>query len=123
MSGRKKRWKPLAHTAKALLAGPYAREAEAIVDRCEAERMATHRDLEALKERQFAAAQQARMRHAQERKGIAEFHRMERQQLSQAHERSRGREIGVSQRAFERAADRKEQTLEQVLGLKRGPSQ
>jgi hypothetical protein len=100
----------------------YAREAEAIVDRCEAERMATHRDLEALKERQFAAAQQARMRHAQERKGIFELHRMERQQLGQAHERSRGQEIGVSQRAFDRAADRKQQTLEQVLGLRRGSS-
>ena len=62
-----------------------------------------HRDLEALKERQFAAAQQSRLRQAQERKGIAELHRMERQQLVQAHERSRGREIGVSQRAFERA--------------------
>ena len=48
----------------------YAREAEAIVDRCEAERMATHRDLEALKERQFAAAQQSRLRQAQERKGL-----------------------------------------------------
>jgi hypothetical protein len=100
----------------------YAREAEAIVDRCEAERMATHRDLEALKERQFAAAQQARMRHAQERKGIAELHRMERQQLGRAQEGSRGQQIGVSQRAFERATDRKEQTLEQVLALCRGPS-
>jgi hypothetical protein len=100
----------------------YAREAEAIVDRCEAERMATHRDLEALKERQFAATQQARLRQAQERKGIFELHRMERQQLGQAQERSRGREIGVSQRAFERAADRKQQTLEQAHGLSRGPS-
>jgi hypothetical protein len=100
----------------------YARGAEAIVDRCEAERMATHRDLEALKERQFAAAQQSRLRQAQERKGIFELHRMERQQLGQAQERSRGSEIGISQRAFERAADRKEQTLEQVLGLSRGPS-
>jgi hypothetical protein len=101
----------------------YAREAEGIVDRCEAQRMAAHRDLEALKERQFAAAQQARLRHAQERKGIAELHRMERQQLGQAQERSRGREIGVSQRAFERAADRKEQTLEQAHGVSRGLSQ
>jgi hypothetical protein len=100
----------------------YAREADAIVDRCEAERMATHRDLEALKERQFAAAQQARMRHAQERKGIFELHRMERQQLVQGQERSRGQEIGISQRAFERAADRKHQTLEQAHGLSRGPS-
>ena len=100
----------------------YAREAEAIVDRCEAERMATHRDLEALKERQFAAAQQSRLRQAQERKGIAELHRMERQQLAQAHDRSRGREIGVSQRAFERAAERKEQTLEQAHGVSRGLS-
>jgi len=100
----------------------YARKADAIVDRCEAERMVKHRDLEALKERQFAAAQQARMRHAQERKGIFELHRMERQQLVQAQERSRGSEIGVSQRAFERAADRKQQTLEQAHGLSRGPS-
>jgi hypothetical protein len=84
--------------------------------------MGTHRDLEALKERQFAAAQQARLRQGQERKGIAELHRMERQQLVQAHDRNRGQEIGVSQRAFERAADRKQQTLEQAHGLSRGPS-
>jgi hypothetical protein len=94
----------------------YAREAEAIVDRCEADRIVKHRDLEALKERQFAAAQQSRLRQAQERKGIAELHRMERQQLGQAQERSRGREIGISQRAFERVAERKEQTLEQAHG-------
>jgi hypothetical protein len=100
----------------------YARQAEAIVDRCESERMAKHRDLEALKERQFAAAQQSRLRQGQERKGILELHRMERQQLVQAQERSRGREIGVSQRAFERAAQRREQTLEQAHGLSRGPS-
>ena len=68
----------------------YARKADAIVDRCEAERITKHRDLEALKERQFAAAQQARMRQAQERKAIFELHRMERQQLAQAHDRSRG---------------------------------
>ncbi|MGA8716047.1 MULTISPECIES: hypothetical protein [Hyphomicrobiales] len=94
----------------------------AIVERCEAERLAAHRDLEALKERQFGAAQQSRLRQAQERKGIAELHRMERQQLAQAHDRSRGREIGVSQRAFERAADRKQLTLEEAHGLSRGPS-
>jgi hypothetical protein len=100
----------------------YAREAEGIVNRCEAERIVQHRNLEALKERQFAAAQQARLRQGQERKGIFELHRMERQQLGQAQERSRGREIGVSQRAFERAADRKEQTLEQAHGVSRGLS-
>jgi len=100
----------------------YAREAEAIVNRCEAERMVRHRDLEALKERQFGAAQQSRLRQAQERKGIAELHRMERQQLVQAQERSRGSEIGVSQRAFERASQRKEQTQEQAHGWSRGLS-
>jgi hypothetical protein len=100
----------------------YAREADSIVSRCEAERVVKHRDLEALKERQFAAAQQSRLRQAQERKGIAELHRMERQQLVHAHDRNRGQEIGVSQRAFERAADRKQQTLEQAHGLSRGPS-
>jgi hypothetical protein len=55
----------------------YKREAEAIVERWESERIVQHRDLEALKERQFLAAQQARLRHAQERKGIFELHRME----------------------------------------------
>jgi hypothetical protein len=100
----------------------YAREAEAIVNRCEAERMVQHRNLEALKERQFGAAQHARLRQGQERKGIAELHRMERQQLGQAQARSRGSEIGVSQRAFERASERREQTLEQAHGLSRGPS-
>jgi hypothetical protein len=100
----------------------YARQADAIVDHCESERIVQHRNLEALKERQFAAAHQARLRQGQERKGIFELHRMERQQLVQAHECSRGREIGVSQRAFERAADRKQQTLEQAHGLSRGPS-
>ena len=62
------------------------------------------------------------MRQAQERKAIFELHRMERQQLAQAHERSRGSEIGVSQRAFERAAQRKEQTQEQAHGWSRGLS-
>ena len=42
--------------------------------------------------------------------------------LGQAQERSRGREIGVSQRAFERAAERKEQTQQQAHGWSRGLS-
>jgi hypothetical protein len=61
------------------------------------------------------------MRHAQDRKGIAELHRMERQQLVQAHDRNRSQEIGVSQRAFERAA-RQPPTLEEAHGLSRGPT-
>ena len=100
----------------------YARKADAIVDRCEAERIVKHRDLEALKERQFASAQQARMRQAQERKAIFELHRMERQQLVQAQERNRGLEIGASQRTFERAAQRKEPTQEQAHGWNHGLS-
>jgi hypothetical protein len=47
---------------------------------------------------------------------------MERQQLVQAQQRSRGREIGVSQRAFERVAERKEPTQEQLHGWSRGLS-
>ena len=62
------------------------------------------------------------MRQAQERKAIFELHRMERQQLAQAHVRSRGAEIGVAQRTFERAAQRKEQTQEQAHGWSRGLS-
>ncbi len=100
----------------------YARQADAIAERCEGERIVQHRDLEALKERQFAAAQQARTRQAQERKAIFELHRMERQQLAQAHDRNRGLEIGASQRTFERAAQRKEQTQEQGHGWSRGMS-
>jgi hypothetical protein len=92
----------------------YKREAEAIVERWESERIVQYRDLEALKERQFLAAQQARLRHAQERKGIFELHRMERQHLVQAHLRNRAPEIGLSQRAFERMAQRKAQTQEQI---------
>jgi colicin import membrane protein len=101
----------------------YAREADSVVERCEVERMAAHRNLETLKERQFAAAQQSRLRQAQERKGIAELHRMERQQLAQSHDRSREREIGVSQRTFERVAERKDQTQEDRRGWYRGLSQ
>jgi hypothetical protein len=101
----------------------YTRQADAIVDRCETDRLATHGVLEALKERQFAAAQQSRLRQAQERKGVAELHRMERQQLGQAHDRTRGREIGVSQRAFERAVEQKDQTQEDRRGWYRGLSQ
>ena len=51
----------------------YDRKADAIAERCEATRMSKHRELEALKERQFSAAQQARLRQAHERKGIFEF--------------------------------------------------
>jgi hypothetical protein len=50
------------------------REAEAIAERYERERMSKHRNLEALKERQFAATQQARLRQAQEGKAIFELH-------------------------------------------------
>ena len=59
---------------------------------------------------------------AQERKAIAELHRMERQQLAQAQERSRGSEIGVAQRTFERVAQRKEQRQEQAPGWSHGLS-
>ncbi len=100
----------------------YDRKAEAVVEQCEAARMSRHRELEALKERQFAAAQQARLRQAHERKGILELHRLERQQLAQAHERDREKQIGAYERAFERAARREERKHEQGRDPGRGRS-
>ena len=94
----------------------FDRQAEGIAEQCEAARMSRHRELEALKERQFAAAQQARLRQAHERKGIFEFHRLERQQLAEAHERDRETQIGAYERAFERAARREERTHERDRG-------
>ena len=47
---------------------------------------------------------------------------MDRQQLVQAHDRSRGSEIGLSQRAFERVAERKEPTLDRAHAVSRGLS-
>jgi hypothetical protein len=97
--------------AVALVRGGKRRDhdAEAISEHYERERMSKHRDLEALKERQFAAAQQARLRQAQERKAIFELHRIDRQKLTQAHARSRATEVGMSQRAFERSAQPRKQ--------------
>jgi hypothetical protein len=98
----------------------YTRKADVVIDRCEAQRIARHSELEALKERQFAAAQEARVRHAQERKAIFELHRVERVQLTQAHARNRAPDVGLSQRAFVRAAQQKEQAQEQGNGRSRG---
>lgn len=86
----------------------YDRKADAITERCEATRMSKHRELEALKERQFSAAQQARLRQAHERKGMFEFHRLDRQQLAQAHDRGREAQVSAHERAFVRAARREE---------------
>jgi hypothetical protein len=100
----------------------YDRKAETITEHCETLRMSKHRDLEALKERQFAAAQQARLRQAHERKGIFEFHRLERQQLSQAHDRGREAQVNAYERAFTRAAQREERKHEHARHPNRGRS-
>lgn len=84
--------------------------------------MSKHRELEALKERQFAAAQQARLRQAHERKGIFELHRFERQHLADTHERVREAQIGAHIRTFERAARREERNQEPARGRSLGQS-
>jgi hypothetical protein len=76
--------------------------------------MRRHRDLEALKDRQFTTAQDTRLRQAGERKLIFELHRAERRQIAQAHERDRPRQIEAHQRSFERAAQQQAREKERT---------
>lgn len=70
----------------------------------EQQRMAKHRDLEALKERQFKAAQDTRLRQAQERKAIFDAHRQGRADLQRQQDRDRPRMVEDRQHAITRAA-------------------
>jgi hypothetical protein len=97
----------------------YDRQRAEIGKRHEADRMKQHRDLEALKERQFKIAQDTRLRQAQERKAIFDKHRDERRDLTKTQEADRPRQIEDRKQAFNKAAElqqthKQERTQEQA---------
>jgi hypothetical protein len=89
--------------------------------------MTKHRDLEALKDRQFQAAQDTRLRHAHERKATFDTHRNERRELVQAQEKDRPRKIQLQQQLHEQSQRREARdqsltrTFEQGLGRELKP--
>ncbi len=83
----------------------FDREREDIIKRHESDRLKQHRDLEALKERQFTIAQQTRLRQAHERKAIYDRHLDERRDLGKTQESSRPRQIEDRKQAFAKAAE------------------
>jgi hypothetical protein len=106
-------------------AGYYDQQAQAIGERHEADRMRKHRDLEALKEKQFTNEQTTRLRQAQGLRNIREYQRHERRTLVEAQERNRPNEIKAHQRDFARAAHNerarfRQQHKEQQQGRSRG---
>ena len=78
-------------------------ERQKIADRHEASRMKAHRDLEAFKERHFAAVRDTSHRQAKERLSIARQHRDDRRDLARAHEADRPRQIAERVQAMEKA--------------------
>ncbi len=90
----------------------------------ESDRLHKHRDLEALKERQFTALQEQRLKHARERLDMMKTHRQHRDETQQQHERDRPRLVAERQRAVERNAEierghKQEQTRERGPELSR----
>ena len=71
----------------------FERQREDIQKRFESDRLHKHRDLEALKERQFNAQQDQRLRHGKERKAMFESLREARNETLQRQERDRPRLI------------------------------
>jgi hypothetical protein len=78
---------------------------EEVQKKFESDRLHKHRDLEALKERQFTAQQEQRIRQAKERLGMMHTHREARNETQQNHERDRPRLVNERQRAVERNAE------------------
>jgi hypothetical protein len=97
----------------------FDRQREAIAKRHEADRMNQHRDLEALKERQFKIAQDTRLRQVQERKAIFDRHRDERRALARKLEAELPRQIEARKQAFNKAAEL-EQTHKRDRAQERG---
>lgn len=83
----------------------FEKQRAGIVNRHEAERMKSHRDLEAFKERHFTAAQDMRLRQARERKAIFDKHRDERRDFTRTQEAERPRQIEQRKQAFNKAAE------------------
>ena len=78
---------------------------EDIQKKSESDRLHKHRDLEALKERQFTAQQDQRLKHARERLDMMKTHRQHRDESQQQHERDRPRLVAERQKAHERNAE------------------
>ena len=83
----------------------------------ESDRLHKHRDLEALKERQFTAQQEQRLKHARERLDMMKTHRQHRDETQQQQDRDRPRLVAERQKAVERNAEierghKQEQTKE-----------
>jgi hypothetical protein len=89
----------------------------------ESDRLHKHRDLEALKERQFTAQQEQRIRQAKERLAMIHTHREARDQTQQQHDRDRPRLVAERQNAIARNAEierghKQEQTREKGQSLR-----
>jgi hypothetical protein len=78
---------------------------EEIQKKFESDRLHKHRDLEALKERQFDAQQKKRLDHARDLRNMRKEHRQHRDETQQQHERDRPRLVAERQRAVERNAE------------------
>jgi hypothetical protein len=97
----------------------FDRQRAEIGKRHEADRMKQHRDLEALKERQFKIAQETRLRQVQERKAIFDRHRDERRVFARKLEAELPRQIEARKQAFNKAAEL-EQTHKRDRAQERG---
>lgn len=78
------------------------RAVQAVRDRYESDRLKTHRDLEALKERQFQLAQTTRLQNAKERLAAMNAHRDGRDQLNDRQEKDRPRLVEQRQHSMVR---------------------
>jgi len=97
---------------------------EELQKKFESDRLHKHRDLEALKERQFTALQEQRLKHARERLDMMKTHRQHRDETRQQQDRDRPRLVAERQRAVERNAEierghKQEQTRERGPELSR----
>lgn len=104
--------------------GHQERQREELADQFEARRVAQHRDLARLQERQHEAEQKARLRHAAEHKAMQERQQRERDEVAKRQEVNRGREIGARAEAIQKArAHEQGRKLEQAFGHASTPPQ
>lgn len=104
--------------------GHHERQREELAERFEARRMAQHRDLARLQERQHEAEQKARLRHAAEHKAMQERQQRERDEVAKRQEVNREREIGARAEAIQKArAHEQGRRMEQAFGHASRPPQ
>lgn len=100
----------------------YDAERQKLVDRFEAERMKKHRDYEALKERQFTAAQNTRIRQGQDRRRFFEGIRADRLDLKQQQDTLRPGQVEERTATLAKTRERPEQGHARPQGHERGHS-